>query len=282
MINTSPIGPSRFVDTENYRIHYTEYGEGPPVLLLHGGGPGASAYSNYSRNIAAFAERHRTILMDFPGWGQSSKNLGRGNPFELGGKAIIAFLEALGIAKAHLVGNSFGGSATLYAAMMQPERVDRIVLMGPGGALIPGSKGPTEGILQLLNYYAGEGPTREKLRAFINNLVFDPSQLTPEMFEERFKASCDPDIAANPPLKMPPGPPPPESFLCNDPRLASLPHRVQMIWGLQDKVNPWEGALTFKAIPDQEIVLFSKCGHWAQWEQADKFNSTVLSFLARP
>ena len=102
------------------------------------------------------------------------------------------------------------------------------------------------------------------------------------MLKARFEASNNPEIAANPPLKLPPGPPAPGSFLWNDPRLATLKHKVQFIWGMKDKVNPWEGVLTFRAIPDHEPVLLSKCGHWTQWEQADKFNDIVLSFFARP
>ena len=275
--------PSQYATAGNYRIHYTVYGDsGPPVILLHGGGPGASGYSNYNRNVAAFAKRHRTYVIDFPGWGQSSKNLAAGNPFAEGGKAVAAFMKAIGLPKAHLVGNSYGGSAALLCALNNPDMVDRLVLMGPGGALIPGSQGPTPGILQLMTYYSGDGPTMEKLHAFIQNLVYDPATITPEMLKARFEASNNPEIMANPPLKRPPAPPPPESYLCNDPRLATMKHRVQFVWGYEDKVNPWEGALTFRAIPDHETVLISKCGHWTQWEQADKFNDIVLSFLARP
>jgi pimeloyl-ACP methyl ester carboxylesterase len=275
---------SRFAEAAHWRIHYTVQGSGPALILLHGGGPGATGLSNYSRNIEVLSQHFTTYVIDVPGWGQSSKNLqefGAPSPFLNGARAVKAFMDAVGIDKAHLVGNSFGGSVAYYLAMEFPERVDRLVAMGPGGAWIEGV-GPTEGIIQLLTYYAGEGPTREKLKAFIGNLVYDTSVITDELIETRFAASNDPEIAANPPLKLSAGgPPPKEWFLSNDPRLKSLPHRSLLIWGQQDKVNLPAGVTSFSVVPDQDVVLLAQCGHWAQWEQADKFNELVTWFLTR-
>ena len=96
---------------EPWRIAYSVQGAGEDIILLHGGGPGATGASNYSRNVQALAQHFRCWVIDFPGWGQSSKNLnafGAPGPFHNGGKAVLAFMEALGIARAHLVGNSFG------------------------------------------------------------------------------------------------------------------------------------------------------------------------------
>jgi 4,5:9,10-diseco-3-hydroxy-5,9,17-trioxoandrosta-1(10),2-diene-4-oate hydrolase len=270
-------------DGTAWRIHYTVQGSGPNLILLHGGGPGATGASNYSRNVAAFAAHFTTYVIDFPGWGQSSNNLnsfGAPSPFTNGGRAVKAFMDAAGIAKAHLVGNSFGGAAAYIVAMEHPERVDRIVSMGPGGAYLEGVP-PSEGIIQLLTYYLGEGPSREKLKAFLSNLVHDTSVITPALIEERFAASNNPEIAANPPLRLPPGPPPKQSYLSEDPRLKTLPHRCLMIWGQQDKVNVPAGVAAFSVVPDQDVVLFDNTGHWAQWEQAAKFNELVQWFLLR-
>lgn len=123
---------------------------------------------------------------------------------------------------------------------------------------------------------------REKIKAFLGNLVHDTSVITPERIEARFDASNNPEISANPPLRLPPGgPPPKEAHLSNDPRLATLSHRCLLIWGQQDKVNLPAGVASFSAVPDQDVVLFAHTGHWAQWEQADKFNELVLWFLQR-
>lgn len=268
----------------DWSIHYTVQGSGPDLILLHGGGPGATGRSNYSRNIDALSARFTTWVIDVPGWGQSSKNLeafGSPSPFVNGARALVAFMDAAGIGRAHLVGNSFGGAAAYYLALERPERVDRLVAMGPGGAYIEG-QGPTEGILQLVTYYLGEGPTRGKLSAFLHNLVFDTSVLTPELIEQRFAASNNPDITVNPPLRLPPnGPPPRAAYLSEDPRMSSLPHECLLIWGQQDRVNLPAGVQSFSRVPKQDVVLFANCGHWAQWEQAAKFNELVIWFLTR-
>ena len=281
---------SQFAEGPGWRIHYTVQGSGPALILLHGGGPGASGMSNYSRNVGPLSAHFTTYVIDFPGWGQSSKNLssfgvssfGAPGPFANGGRAVKAFMDAVGIAKAHLVGNSFGGSSAFYLAMECPERVDRLVTMGPGGAWLEGVP-PTPGIIGLMTYYMGEGPTREKLATFLQQLVYDTSVLTPALIDERFAASNNPEITANPPLRLPPGGPSPRQFfITEDPRLKTLPHRSLLVWGLQDKVNLPAGVQPFSVVPQQDVVLFSQCGHWAQWEQADKFNELVLWFLQRP
>jgi 4,5:9,10-diseco-3-hydroxy-5,9,17-trioxoandrosta-1(10),2-diene-4-oate hydrolase len=275
---------SQFAEGPHWRIHYTVRGSGPALILLHGGGPGANGLSNYSRNVDALSRHFTVFVIDFPGWGQSSKNLeqfGSPSPFVNGARAVKAFMDAVGIARSHLVGNSYGGSAAYYLAMEFPDRVDRLIAMGPGGAWIEGV-GPTEGIMQLLTYYAGEGPSPQKLKAFLGNLVYDTSVVTDALVAERFAASNDPEIAATPPLKVSPhGPPPKEFYTSNDPRLKTLPHRCLLIWGQQDKVNIPAGVASFSVVPDQDVVLFAQCGHWAQWEQADKFNELVTWFLTR-
>lgn len=138
-------------------------------------------------------------------------------------------MDAVGIDKAHLIGNSFGGSSAFYMAMENPERVDRLITMGPGGAWLEGVP-PTPGIIALMTCYMGEGPTREKLAAFLPELVYDTSVLTPELIDERFAASNNPEITANPPLRLPPGGPAPRQFfITEDWRLKTLPHRSLLI-----------------------------------------------------
>jgi pimeloyl-ACP methyl ester carboxylesterase len=268
-----------------WRIHYQVYGNGPDVVMLHGGGPGATGASNYSKNIQTLSQHYRCWVIDFPGWGQSSKNLnafGAEGPFQNGGRAVLAFMDVLGIERAHLVGNSFGGSSALCLAMEHPQRVEKLVLMGPGGGVVAGAKGPTEGIKQLLTYYLGDGPSLDKLQAFIKNLVYDQSLITPALLQQRFDASNDPEIRANPPLLPPPGGPGKETFISLDPRLASLKNRTLFVWGLQDQVNPVGGLEPFRALPNADYVLLTHCGHWVQWEHPERFNDLVLSFLRNP
>lgn len=185
-------------------IFYAETGAGTAVVLLHGGGPGASGVSNYSRNIDALASQFRVIIPDLPGYGRSTKGVDQTDPFGYLADAIRGLLDELGIDKAHFVGNSYGGACALRLALDTPNRVDRMVLMGPGG--IGTTRGlPTPGLNSLLSYYSGDGPTRAKLATFIRQyLVFDGAAVPNAVIDERFRASIDPDVVADPPLRRPP------------------------------------------------------------------------------
>ena len=184
-------------------IFVVEVGEGPPLLMLHGGGPGATGTSNFSRNIPTLADRFRVIAPDMPGYGRSSKGLDRKDPFGELARAMLGLLDSLSVEKAHLLGNSLGGSCALRLALEAPERVDRLVLLGPGG-IDTSRRPPTEGLLHLLDYYSGEGPNREKFEQFLRkDLVFDGAALPDALIATRYAASIDPEVVANPPLVRP-------------------------------------------------------------------------------
>ena len=263
------------------QIALAELGSGPPVLLLHGGGPGASGLSNYSRNVEALARHFRVLVPDMPGYGRSSKDINAANPFGDIASAMVGLLDALDIPRAHVVGNSLGGAVALRLALDHPDRVGRLVLMGPGGIGVAQGK-PTPGLLRLLTYYAGEGPTYEKLSTFITqDLVCDASSISDEMLRERFESSTDPAVVANPPLRLPPDP---EVFkrmdFLLDPRLPGFDHPTLILWGIEDRVNPSAAASALQAkLPAADLFLFNRTGHWVQWERAAEFNATVAAFL---
>ena len=121
------------------RLHYTEAGPGDgaagtPVVLLHGGGPGASGLSNFGANLPVFAKRFRTIVVDQPGFGRSDKPPVTGSYFTFAADALAELLTGLGIERVHLIGNSLGGGTAVRFALNYPGRAGRLVLMGPGGA----------------------------------------------------------------------------------------------------------------------------------------------------
>jgi pimeloyl-ACP methyl ester carboxylesterase len=189
-------------------IFFAEAGDGPSVVMLHGGGPGASGVSNYSRNIDALAEHFRVVVPDMPGYGRSGKGWEKqdqSDPFGYLADTIRGLLDELGIRKAHLAGNSYGGAAALRMALDTPHRVDKLVLMGPGG--IGTTRGaPTAGLKSLLSYYGGTGPSRDKLETFIRSyLVYDGACVPDSLIDTRYSASVDPEVVANPPLRRPSG-----------------------------------------------------------------------------
>ncbi|MFJ7218852.1 alpha/beta fold hydrolase [Amycolatopsis sp. NPDC098790] len=255
-----------------------------PMVLLHGGGPGATGASNYVRNIEAFAGAgYRVLVPDLPGYGQSAKQLDQSDPFGDLALFVRCLLDALDVERAHLVGNSYGGAAALRLALDRPDRVARQVLMGPGGVGTTRAL-PTKGLTALLNYYTGDGPSRDKLRAILHDhLVHDASDVPPELLELRYQASIQPEVVANPPLRRPSSL---RTLLKTDftrsrSRLARCTVPTLVVWGTEDQVNrPSGGPWLAHALPDCDLHLFARTGHWAQYERADRFNTLVLDWLA--
>ncbi len=279
-----PAGPqARFATVGGRHIHYMEEGSGPVVLLLHGGGPGASGQSNYARNIAALAARFRVIVPDMPGYGRSSKGISGTDPFGDLATSMHGLLDALRVERAHVVGNSLGGACALRMALDRPERIGRLALMGPGGVDTTRSL-PTAGLRCLLSYYEGEGPSLAKLTRFIRDyLVYDGSLVPDALIHARFEASIDPEVVAAPPLRRPKGLPDFKAVdFTRDRRLDSLETPTLVMWGTDDKVNrPSGGRSLQRRMRNCDLYLFSRTGHWVQWERADEFNSAVTAFLSQ-
>lgn len=266
-------------------IFFAETGSGAAVVMLHGGGPGASGVANYTRNIDALAQRYRVIIPDMPGYGRSDKEIDQRDPFGYLADAIRGLLDELGIDSAHLVGNSYGGAAALRLALDTPHRVDKLVLMGPGGIGTTRSL-PTAGLNRLLSYYGGDGPSRRKLAAFIRNyLVYDGDSVPEEVIELRYQAAIDPEVVANPPLRRPSGAMALRTLwrmdLTRDKRLRHLATPTLVLWGRDDKVNrPAGGPMLLNLMPNAQLVMTSRTGHWMQWERAELFNRLVTDFLS--
>ncbi|OMC21362.1 alpha/beta fold hydrolase [Mycobacterium sp. SP-6446] len=281
MITTEPT--ERTVTVAGKPIFVTETGTGPPVVMLHGGGPGASGVSNYSRNIDALATHFRVIVPDMPGYGRSAKGVDQNDPFGYLADMIRGLIDELGIGTAHLIGNSYGGSAALRLALDTPDRVGKLVLMGPGG--IGTTRGlPTAGLKSLLSYYGGDGPSRDKLATFIRTyLVYDGAAVPEDLIDLRYRASIDPEVVANPPLRRPSGLRTLwQMDLTRDSRLKALPTPTLVLWGRDDKVNkPSGGPLLLNLLPNAELVMTSHTGHWMQWERAEMFNRLAIEFLER-
>jgi 4,5:9,10-diseco-3-hydroxy-5,9,17-trioxoandrosta-1(10),2-diene-4-oate hydrolase len=274
---------SRFGKAGDLRLHYHEAGPGAgaTVVMLHGGGPGSSAWSNFGPNVPVFARRFRTLAVDQPGFGKSDKPPVTGSYSTFSADALAALLTSLGIEKAHLVGNSLGGGTAVRFALNYPDRVGRLVLMGPGGlSLNLFAPDPTEGVKRLMEFAAPPGPTREKLEAFLRTLVFDQRLITDSLVEERWESARDPDaLAAAASMGMSFFTHAEESALWRE--ASRLNHRVLLIWGREDRVNPLDGALVaLKVIRRAQLHVFGGCGHWAQLEKFDEFNRLAIDFLS--
>jgi pimeloyl-ACP methyl ester carboxylesterase len=265
----------RFVVADGIRIHYGDVGSGEPVVLLHGAGPGATAWSNFRANVDDLARSHRLLLPDLPRFGRSDKPRTTVPRLDFLSTSIASFLDAVGVQRAHFIGNSLGGQAALKLAIDHPERVGRLVVIGSNAiSWSIFSPLPAEGVRHIAGYYGGEGPSPAKMRTVLESLVYDTSRITDDLVAERYAASVDPEIVA----VNREGHWPRQSL---DAELARLKAPTLIVWGQDDRASPLDAALTMlRLIPDARLHVFNRCGHWAQVERAAEFDRLVLDFFA--
>ena len=267
---------SRYVQLSKLRLHYNEVGQGPPLICIHGGGPGANSWSNFVTNIGAFAPHYRLVLVDLPRFGKSDKVAIDGPPLTFMAAVLKEFMDALDIARAPIIGNSYGGQVALKLAIDYSDRVSSLTLIGSAPVVQSlFSPMPVEGVKLIGSYYRGAGgPTLAKMRQILSTLVFDQSLITDELVRERYEASIDPETVK---INMEPGT---RQDLTAE--LGKVKAPTLVIWGMDDRAGALDvGLLMTRFIPDAQMHIFTRCGHWAQVERADEFNELVLNFLGR-
>ena len=271
---------SRFLEGD-CRLHYHEAGEGPALVLLHGSGPGVSGWSNFRGNFPVFAGQFRTVIMDMPGFGRSERPpLDRAYP-RVAADHVARLMDGLGIEKAHLLGNSMGGYVAFEFALAYPDRVDRLVGMGPGGlaANVLGPE-PSEGARRLTDFMMA--PSKEAMEAWVDTMVANKAVVDDALIEERLAnalapGALDSAIAIFMSLGQHPEPVPLYA------RVKGIKAPTLITWGRDDRMLPVEQALFgFRQMPNAELHLFSRCGHWAQVERKGDFERLVIEFLTRP
>jgi 4,5:9,10-diseco-3-hydroxy-5,9,17-trioxoandrosta-1(10),2-diene-4-oate hydrolase len=260
----------------------TDVGGGLPLVMLHGGGPGASAWSNFGSALPGFAEHFRTLLIDQPGFGRSDKPEVVGNYYRFAADYVVQLLDELGIERVHLLGNSLGGGTAMRLALTHPKRVGRLILMGPGGASLNiFHADPTEGVKRLMDFAAN--PSRAALRAFISVMVVNQDLVTDALVEERYADATAPGAQA---ALASMGASFWKADAYEDGMLWREAHRLRthtlLTWGREDRVNPLDGAMVaLKLIPKASLHVFPNCGHWAQIEAADEFREVATAYLSR-
>jgi 4,5:9,10-diseco-3-hydroxy-5,9,17-trioxoandrosta-1(10),2-diene-4-oate hydrolase len=258
------------------KLYYEECGEGPPIICLHGGGPGADSRSNFRANVAALSRDHRVLLVDMPQFGKSDKPVLVDDPLSYFADHVHGLMQALKISAAHFIGNSMGGQTAIKLAIDHPEAVDRLVVIGSNPvARSLFSPLPVEGVKRISEYYKGEGPTRQKMRVLLETFVHDAAYVTDEVVEERYLSSVEPDL-----LELKKHPAPHRQDLSAELTRVVCPSLI--IWGLEDRAGPLDvGLQMLRAFADAELHVFARTGHWAQVERAAEFNRVVLEFLTR-
>lgn len=278
-------GTKRELQTDDGVIRYHEAGEQQQqvLLLLHGSGPGVNGWRNFRGNLGFFAQTHHVYIIEFPGFGVSDPV--QGHPVLTAGAAVIRFMDALGIESAAVIGNSMGGVVGVNLAIKYPERITKLVTIGGVGPNVL-SPSPSEG-LRLLQEFTDE-PDRDKLVRWLGSMVHDRALITDELIEERWEAATDPAarktaamMYSSAAFEMQ------QKFLASSdaPPYWSMLHKVQcptlLTWGLDDRVSPPDMALLpARLIPDAQLHVFPRCGHWVMIEAKEAFEATVAAFLA--
>lgn len=256
--------------------NYHDVGQGAPVLLLHGSGPGVSAWANWRLVLQGLQDRFRLLAPDLAGFGYSQSPPDMAHTCESWLDQIVRFLDKLKVDKAHVVGNSFGGSMALALAIAHPDRVDRLALMGSVGVpfeLTPG-----------LDAVWGYEPSFENMQAIMRIFAYDQKLVGDQLVQMRYEASKRPGVLEAY-SRMFPAPRQRWVKAMEHPeeKIRAIPHETLLVHGRDDKVIPLATSLTLlQWIDRSQLHVFGRCGHWTQIEHADAFQQLLADFFQAP
>jgi 2-hydroxymuconate-semialdehyde hydrolase len=242
-------------------------------MMIHGSGPGVTAWANWRLVIPELAKHRRVVAPDMLGFGYSERPEDKIYNRERWVKHAIGVLDELGLDQVDLVGNSFGGGLSLSLALEHPERVRRLVLMGSAGVSFPITKG--------LDEVWGYQPSLETMRRLMDVFAFNKGLLTDELAEMRYQASVRPGFQESFAAMFPA---PRQRWVDNlaspEEAIRALPHETLIIHGREDEVIPLEASLKLAELIDRaQLHVFGRCGHWTQIEHASRFARLVDDFL---
>jgi 2-hydroxymuconate-semialdehyde hydrolase len=264
---------ARSVLAAGIRTNYHDLGTGAPVLMIHGSGPGVSAWANWRLVMPEIAKRARVIAPDMVGFGFTDRPAGQRYEMDVWVEQAVGLLDALDLAQVDLVGNSFGGALSLALAIRHPQRVRRLVLMGSAGVpfqLTPG-----------LDAVWGYTPSFEAMRHLLDVFAFDRGLVTDELAQLRYEASIRPGLQEAFAAMFPAPRQRWVDALCSsEASIRALPHETLVIHGREDRVIPLSNSLTLTDwLPRAQLHVYPHCGHWTQIEHAARFARLVTDFL---
>jgi len=262
------------VRTGSFESNVHDQGAGPPIVLIHGSGPGVSAWANWRPVLPVLATRFRVVAPDMVGFGYTDRPAGIRYDMATWVTQALDLMDALGIRDAHLVGNSFGGALALALAIREPKRVRRLVLMGSVGVPFKISPG--------LDAVWGYEPSLANMRALLDIFAYDRKLVTDELARLRYQASIQPGFQESFAAMFPaPRQRWVDAMASAEADIRALPHETLVIHGREDKVIPLENSLTLaRWLVRSQLHVFGQCGHWTQIEHSARFNRLVGDFFA--
>ena len=274
MTTATPPEVGKSLATCGYKTNYHDVGTGPVVLLLHGSGAGASGWANWRLALPALSKHFRCIVPDLAGFGWTEVKPDMKFTFmDTWIDQANALLDGLGIDRAHIVGNSFGGSLTLQLAAKRAERVGKIVLMGSGGV--------TQTITPELEKLWGYKPSPAAMKEILSIMAYDQSIVTDELAEMRYRATLRPGMQE---LFERMFPAPRQRWLDAQKQpeevVRAIKHEALIIHGRDDRVVPVAGSILLNRLLDRsQLHIFGRCGHWTMIEHTARFNRLVCDFF---
>jgi 2-hydroxy-6-oxo-octa-2,4-dienoate hydrolase len=261
------------VTANGIATNYLETGQGSPLVFVHGSGPGVTAYANWRLTLPELGEHFHCFAPDMVGFGFTERPSGVRYDVQTWASQLLGFLDALGLERVSLVGNSFGSAIALQLAARQPERVDRLVLMGSVGVPFP----ITEGLDAVWGYQ----PSPVNMRRVMDYFAYSRELVTDELAEVRYQASVQPGFQESFGAMFPaPRQRWVEALATSDAEIAALPHQTLLIHGRDDQVIPLATSLRLLELIDRsELHVFGRCGHWTQIERTAEFNRLLVDFL---
>ncbi len=259
-------------------IHYTDHApigaSNGTAIFIHGSGPGASGWSNFKHNVSAFQQAgYRCIVYDQWGYGKTSKPQDVDHTLDFFVDGLVSLMNSADVSNAVLVGNSLGGAVALGLALRHPERVEKLILMAPGGIESREDYFSMPGIQAMVKYPMGSPEfTKEVLAQLLTQLVYDPVNVDDELVDERWSTLETQNAHVLATMQIPD---------LSD-QLASIDINTLVFWGTEDRFCPASGTwkiLQMKGNVQAELVNY--CGHWVMSEYPDLFNERCLSFLSK-
>ncbi|MCK5531963.1 alpha/beta fold hydrolase [Halopseudomonas sp.] len=264
----------RSIIAGGYQTNLHEHGKGFPLMLIHGSGPGVTAWANWRLVMPELAKQRRVIAPDMLGFGYSERPANPDYQRDVWVEHAIGVLDALGIEQADLVGNSFGGGIALALAIRYPHRVRRLVLMGSVGVSFP----ITDGLDRVWGYE----PSFQTMRSLMDTFAYDRALVTDELAELRYQASIRPGFQESF-AQMFPAPRQRwvDGLASNEADIRAVQHETLVIHGREDQVIPLQASLQLaQLIPNAQLHVYGHCGHWTQIEHAGRFARLVEDFLS--
>lgn len=262
------------IQTGAFKTNYHDYGTGFPVMLLHGSGPGVSAWANWRLVIPELSKNRRVVAPDLSGFGYTERVPGEEYNMDNWVQQAIDFMDAMGIEQTDLVGNSFGGALAIGLAVKYPNRFRKIVLMGSMGVNFP----ITEGLDSVWGYQ----PSFENMKKMLDLFVDNKKYANDELAQLRYQASIEPGFQESFGRMFPaPRQRSVEMMAAYEAEIPSIKQPTLIVHGREDQVIPVDNAYKLiNLIDNAQLHIYGHCGHWTQIEKNVYFARLIENFLS--